>query len=285
MTTTASPAKVSVADILAEKFILALENGTVPWQKPWKSISVQNAVSRKAYSGVNAFILGMFGSDNYYLTFNQIKAMGGQLEKGTRSMPVQFFSKIEASKSKDKKEFLLRRYYNVFPMNKVTLADGKVFKRADKVISFTPDAEADRLASLSTCPVKTGTLACYSPSSHRITMPAKDSFKSVAHYYATLFHEIGHSLKEKGTHSTGFGSEPYAKEELVAELFSSLCLAECGLDASETFSNASAYIENWLTALKGDKTLILSASAEAFKRFTALTKVAEVAEVSEEVEA
>jgi antirestriction protein ArdC len=284
MTTT--PAKVTVADILADKFILALENGTIPWQKPWKSVSVQNAVSRKAYSGVNAFILGMFGSDNYYLTFNQIKAMGGTLEKGTRSMPVQFFSKIEASKSKNNQEFLLRRYYNVFPMNKVTLADGKVFKRMDKVISFTPVAEAERLSSLSTTPVKHGgTQAYFAPSEHRIQMPQKDSFKSVAHYYATLFHEIGHSLKEKGTHSKGFGSEPYAKEELVAELFSSLCLAECGLEAPEVTTNTTAYLQNWLTALKGDKTLILSASAEAFKRFTALTKVAEVAEVAEEVEA
>ena len=284
MTTT--PAKVTVADILADKFILALENGTIPWQKPWKSVSVQNAVSRKAYSGVNAFILGFFGSDNYYLTFNQIKALGGTLEKGTKSMPVQFFSKIDAAKSKDKKEFLLRRYYNVFPMNKVTLADGKVFKRMDKVISFTPDQSAERLASLSTTPVTHGGSAAYfKPSSHTIGMPSKDSFKSVAHYYATLFHEIGHSLKEKGTHSTGFGSEPYAKEELVAELFSSLCLAECGLEAPEVTTNATAYVQNWLTALKGDKTLILSAASEAFKRFTALTKVEEQAEVSEEVEA
>lgn len=284
MTTT--PAKVTVADILADKFILALENGTIPWQKPWKSVSVQNAISRKAYSGVNAFILGFFGSDNYYLTFNQIKALGGTLEKGTKSSPVQFFSKIEAAKSKDKKEFLLRRYYNVFPMNKVTMPEGKTFKRMDKVITFTPVAEAERLADLSTCPVTLGgTRACYSPSGHAINMPAKESFKSVAHYYATLFHEIGHSLKAKGTHSTGFGSEPYAKEELVAELFSSLCLAECGLDASGTFDNSAAYLQNWLEALKGDKTLILSAASEAFKRFTLLTKVEEQAEVSEEVEA
>ena len=279
--TTASATKVSVADILADRFIQSLEAGTVPWQKPWKTVHAQNAISRKAYSGVNAFILGWYGQDNYYLTFNQIKALGGTLEKGTRSLPVQFFSKIEATKSKDGKDFLLRRYYNVFPLNKVTLPEGKEYKRADKQIDFKPDAEADRLASLSTCPVKTGSLACYAPASHRITMPAKDSFKSVAHYYATLFHEVGHSLKEKGTHSTGFGSEPYAKEELVAELFSSLCLAHCGLDASETFTNASAYVENWLTALKGDKTLILSAASEASKRFALLTKVAEVAEVVE----
>lgn len=284
MTTTT---KVSVADILAERFILSLEAGTIPWQKPWKFVHPQNAISRKAYSGVNAFIIGWYGQDNYYLTFNQIKALGGSLEKGTRSLPVQFFSKVEASKSKDGKEFLLRRYYNVFPLNKVTLPEGKEYKRADKQIDFKPDAEAERLASLSTCPVSQGKAgrACYSPTFHRIEMPSKDSFKSVAHYYATLFHEIGHSLKEKGTHSTGFGSEPYAKEELVAELFSSLCLAECGLEAPEVTTNATAYVQNWLTALKGDKTLILSAAAEAFKRFTSLTKVAEQAEVAEEVEA
>lgn len=273
-TTTNTTTKVTVADVIADRFIQSLQNGVAPWQKPWVCVSPQNGVSRKPYSGVNAFTLAFFGSDDYYLTFNQVKALGGQIEAGTKGLPVTFFAKVE-DKKKGKRadgtnhEFLLARYYTVFPVNKCGLPD---FKRANKVITFTPVEQAEKLASLNTCPVTHGgNSAHYSPTSHTIGMPTKESFKTVEQYYSTLFHEIGHSLKEKGTHSKdGFGSPEYAKEELVAELFASICLNECGLLATTTFNNSASYLDNWLKVLSSDKTMIQKASSEAFKRWNKL---------------
>ena len=207
---------------------MLFRSGVAPWQKPWVSVDPQNGVSRKSYSGVNSFTLAFFGSDDYYLTFNQVKALGGTIEAGTKGLPIVFFAKVEDKKKPklangESDTFLLARYYTVFPVNKCGLPD---FKRANRVINFVPVEEAERLAGLNACPVSHGgSVAAYAPNSHKIEMPIKESFACVEQYYATLFHEIGHSLKERGTHSkSGFGSQEYAKEELVAELFSSICL-------------------------------------------------------------
>lgn len=270
MTTT----RTTVADVIADRFITSLQNGVAPWQKPWVSVSPQNGVSRRTYSGVNLFTLGWFGSDDYYLTFKQVQALGGSIEKGTKGLPVVFWSKVEdktAKKRGEEKQFFISRYYTVFPVNKCNLPD---FKRANRVIQFTPIEAADRLVNgfAALCPiVHGGTAAYYVPSQHRIQMPAKESFKSVEQYYSTLFHEIGHSLKERGTHSTGFGSEPYAKEELVAELFSSIAMNDCGLLATAVFENSSAYLNNWCKALSDDKSLIQKAAKEAHARWLTFT--------------
>jgi antirestriction protein ArdC len=39
--------------------IALLQQGTIPWQKPWHGaeLAPQNLVSRKAYRGVNVFLL------------------------------------------------------------------------------------------------------------------------------------------------------------------------------------------------------------------------------------
>ena len=270
--------KTTVADVISERFISALENGTAPWQKPWVSVLPQNAVRKTPYSGVNAFTLAFFGTDDYYLTFNQVKALGGKIEEGTKALPIQYWSKIDAEKSKNGQEFMFAKFYKVFPLNKCGLPD---FPRANKVIKFTPVEQAENLLENNLVPTTFGgSSAHYMPSTHSIAIPSKDSFRSVEKFYATIFHEIGHSLMpeaQRSLGSQGFGSEEYSKEELVAELFASLCLNHCGLLSETTFEHNASYIANWLKALKNDKSLISKASTEAFRRFRAFVKV-EVAE-------
>ena len=279
------PTKITVADVIADRFITSLQNGVAPWQKPWVSVSPQNGVSRKPYSGVNAFTLAFYGSDDYYLTFNQVKALGGQVEAGTRGLPITYFAAIEDKKKPmvngKADKFLLARYYTVFPVNKCNLPD---FKRANKVIAFTPVEAAEKLAGLNKTPVTFGgNSAHFDPRKKSIGMPRPEAFKSIEQYYATLFHEIGHSLMEGDKHNTDMFSKEYAKEELVAELFASICLNETGLLATTAFDNSSAYIANWLTALSNDKTLIQKAASEAFKRWKRFN--GEVAAVETEVTA
>ena len=64
--------------------------------------------------------------------------------------------------------------------------------------------------------------AAYSPFQDRVQMPKQEWFCEDEHYYATLFHELAHSTGHESRLSrkaivnpTGFGSDPYAKEELV----------------------------------------------------------------------
>jgi antirestriction protein ArdC len=269
-----SSTKLTVADVIAQRFITALENGTAPWHKPWKALSAYNGESRKAYRGVNRFTIAFFGTDNAYLTFNQVKARGGKITEGTKGLPIQFWSKVDAKKSKNGKEFMFARFYTVFPVNACNLPD---FVRADKQIDFIPVEKAEALVKGATlCPITFGgDSAHFTPSKNTIGMPHQNTFASADKFYATLFHEIGHSLmsaeqRAKGTQSM---SNAYGKEELVAELFASLCLNECGLLTETTFEHNASYLACWIKNLKADPSLISTASTEAFRRFEAFLGV------------
>ena len=52
----------SVYEIITERILDKLEQGTVPWHKPWSAGgSPQNLITGRAYRGVNIFLLGCQG--------------------------------------------------------------------------------------------------------------------------------------------------------------------------------------------------------------------------------
>ena len=74
------------------------------------------------------------------------------------------------------------------------------------------------------------------------------AFESAAGYYATLFHELGHStghpqrLARKGvTDPVKFGSHRYSHEELVAEMTSAFLCGHAGIDMP-VIDNSAAYL-------------------------------------------
>jgi antirestriction protein ArdC len=45
---------MDVYSIITERIIEKLEQGTIPWHKPWRSIGApRNLVSKKSYRGIN----------------------------------------------------------------------------------------------------------------------------------------------------------------------------------------------------------------------------------------
>jgi antirestriction protein ArdC len=117
--------------------------------------------------------------------------------------------------------------------------------------------------------------AYYSPSSDYVNMPRKESFDGSAEYYSTLFHELTHStghetrVNRKGVSGSdgswsAFGSTPYAKEELVAEMGASFLCGICEIE-NKTIDNSAAYIKSWLHKLKDDKKMVIIAAAQAQK--------------------
>jgi antirestriction protein ArdC len=105
-----------------------------------------------------------------------------------------------------------------------------------------------------------------------IRMPERDQFPTSAAYYGTKFHEVGHS----SGHESRLNREPavclgewrhgdatYAREELVAQMTSAMLQAETGIEVPEELDRSAAYIENWLTALDNDRSLVSQAATAA----------------------
>lgn len=66
-------------DSIAEKFLKAMENGTAPWLRPWKSspFTLRNGVTGHEYRGLNSLLLSIKPyEDPRYCTFNQARRKG-----------------------------------------------------------------------------------------------------------------------------------------------------------------------------------------------------------------
>ena len=79
--------KVNVYQMVTDRIIEELQKGIIPWHKPWSGAGLSNGgavnyVSRKPYSMLNQMLLGREGE---YLTFKQIKDLGGNVKKGAKS--------------------------------------------------------------------------------------------------------------------------------------------------------------------------------------------------------
>ena len=266
----------TVYDIVTDRLVKILEQGVSPWNKPWASQGLTMAVnynSKKAYRGINAILTNMagFGSP-YWLTYKQASAMGGQVRKGEKGTPIVFWAKQESDDPSRKDRFIIR-YYTAFNLEQI---DGINAPKVERVNNeFESIASCDRIvAGFKTMPKLShgGNQAFYRPASDEIWMPNKSDFKSSAGYYGTLFHEMAHATghesrlnREAFKQIVRFGSHEYSKEELVAEMTSAFLCAESGIDSPDMIGNSASYLQSWIRALKGDKTLALQAAGQAQK--------------------
>ncbi|MEO6730320.1 MAG: ArdC-like ssDNA-binding domain-containing protein, partial [Ferruginibacter sp.] len=136
-----------VYSLVTNKIIELLETGMIPWRKPWTDAGLpRNLISKRPYRGVNLLLLNSLGYDqNLFLTWKQLKTVGGSVKKGEKGILVVFNKMIERQKENDgetkieKKSFL--RYYKVFNVAQCT----------DLSIAFIPTGEHRDLEPLYEC--------------------------------------------------------------------------------------------------------------------------------------
>ena len=264
-------------DIYAEvtsRIIAEMEKGVIPWKKPW--IASGKCVSHatgKPYSLLNQMLLGRPGE---YVTFNQCQQAGGRIKKGAKSQMVVFWKWIEQEDEEtgEKKEVPFLRYFNVFHIDQCEGLSAKHTESLPEIISADEKAEAVIAGYLQKSGVRLiheeGDQAFYRPSADSITLPLMKQFKRACEYYSTIFHEMTHSTGrasrlDRLDKTAFFGTEAYSKEELIAEIGAAALVNHTGLETPESLKNSAAYIRNWLTVLKNDKRLIVSAAGKAEK--------------------
>jgi antirestriction protein ArdC len=264
--------KMDTYQIITDRIISALEAGTVPWHKPWKSGGMPMNMRGTSYHGMNVFMLHMSCySCNTWGTFNQIRAGGGMVRKGEHGTPVVFWTFLDkdATETEKAKKIPLLRYFTVFNLEQQdgialpdhTVKENNPIESAEKILENYKEKP-----SIAFRPGR----AYYRPATDEISVPDKNDFEKVEEYYSTMFHECVHStghekrLDRSVNGRAAFGDETYSKEELVAEMGAAFLSAESGIE-SKTIDNSAAYIANWLSVLKNDKRMVVSAAGQAQK--------------------
>ena len=276
---------MDVYGIVTEKIISMLENGIVPWRRPWTSTGLpRNLVSKKPYRGVNVFLLSASKYVSpFWLTYRQANELGGHVRKDEESTLIVYWKVDDAEQrtehlaaeepeGKTRRRFLLR-YYRVFNVEQSELPQAVIDKlpkietyqhdpieAAEKIIAGMPNAPEIQYA---------GSKAFYSSITDRITLPPRELFVSAEEFYATALHETVHSTGSQKRLARGsileaapFGSATYSREEMVAELGAAYLCAEAGI-SNAVVENQAAYVAGWLKKLRDDRKLLIHAAAQA----------------------
>ena len=268
--------KTDAYQVITDRIIAQLEKGVVPWRKPWVGGGApKNLVSGKEYRGINLLMLAD-GETPYWVTYKQAQDLGGQVRRGEKGTPVVFWQMLEKENAEtgEMTNIPMARYYTVFNISQCdgltapdeqTTFDHAPIKRAENIVNNMPNRPE----------IKTGNQASYRPLADIVTMPAKNTFTSPEGYYATLYHELGHST----LHASRLDRENknYAKEELVAELTAAYLCGQSGI-TPQTIDNASSYIASWLQSLRNDHKMIIQAASLAQKATDYILGKIEIAE-------
>lgn len=114
-----------------------------------------------------------------------------------------------------------------------------------------------------------GGSAYYSQGIDKITVPPKRKFESMADFYETVFHELGHWAEHPdrvGVKKQDKDVSKYAFSELVAEITACLLLVELHVPMAEKMlENSKGYIKSWMQGMKNDPKFIFDAAQQASK--------------------
>lgn len=278
------------------------ENKELPWRKPWKikSILATNFKTKTVYRGANLYLLNLiapmfFGKTGpYWMTFKQVKDMGGRVKAGASAFPVIYYSVYysvnkptrktiteeeynamtpEQRVQREAKELWTINYYNVFAQEDIegitfpALAarrDSDPIDSAEAIVKAMPqrpDIQHHKVGR-----------AFYAPDDDFVRVPEMSYFGSDQAYYSTLFHELVHStghssrLDRFETNKKIAPGLDYDFEELIAEMGASYLNAEAGI-LYFTMKNSAAYLKSWQKkledAMSDDNKFFLKASAKA----------------------
>lgn len=272
------------------------------FSKPWIALGADNDFARNPstgnyYRGINQFLLSyklMKKSylSNEWMTFNQIKTLGGTVKKGEKSTPVifyktafidqhkKYYSPQVVEKMSDAKArslgidavpiLKLYRVFNLFSQTENLPDHHYELAESPELTPFEKDDRAENLihSTGASIDIRQSNAAYYDVQLDRIILPLREQFQNqTQNFYAVALHELGHwtGAKHRLNRTMGrdFGDQDYAREELIAELTSAYCCARLGF--AKPITQNAAYLKSWLTILKSDSKAIVAAASSAQK--------------------
>ena len=272
-------AKFDHNSAVVEQIKELMEQGEIPWTKPWVSqiANQSNGISRRPYTGFNALLLSMVADRKgfkspYWFTAKKAFELGLKLEKSSKGCRVIGWfpsrKKGESQESSEessegKKDFLLTSSWCVFNFDQFTVPNDvslpkHLTEKPELVVkNFTSVDEAESLILASGAKInRNGSAAYYVPKFDEVTMPRAETFIGTEEYYSTLFHELTHWTghesrlnRFKTKNCTRFASKEYSKEELTAEMGAVFICSRLGISTDSSIRNSAAYLKGWLKYL------------------------------------
>ncbi|MBR8701051.1 MULTISPECIES: zincin-like metallopeptidase domain-containing protein [unclassified Fusobacterium] len=246
----------------------------------------QNPVSDVYYKGGNRLRLMLVSLNQEYkdprwMTFNQAKEKGWTIKKGEHGVLCEkwIFTKKEKVKDKETGEEKIQEVDLAKPIvNYFVVFNGS---QIEGIPPYEKTAELSKSETIklmenfiktSKVPIKelAQDKAFYNVIKDEIVLPLRSAFKDDEAFMRTTLHEMchstGHPSRLNRDLMNTFGSEKYAREELVAELGSIFTESSLGihLDA-EHFNDHSNYLKSWIGALQKDYNELFRACANAEK--------------------
>lgn len=263
---------------VTDRIVEALQNGVVPWERPWVSGQPRNAETGRRYRGINRLLLDFTALERGYsspgwLTYAAARRLGGYVrraETGTLCVYYERFEKrreVEPSwdQEVDQQYLYLAKHFFLFNLDQIEGLEALRTSFAGLFASPPHDAVAEEILARPSAKIRYGgDHAAYSPSADEIVLPHREAFPSPEAFYSTAYHELGHWTGHPTRLDrplTGrFGDAEYAQEELVAELTSAFLCAQAGLNV---VSQSASYIDSWIQVLSRDCRAIFVAAREA----------------------
>ncbi|MDP4027158.1 zincin-like metallopeptidase domain-containing protein [Methylobacterium sp. NEAU 140] len=284
-TEAASAPRVDLYQRITDTIIAQLEEGRVPWVQPWASLpgtaSVampRNGATNRAYSGINVMLLWSSGMASGYptqrwLTFRQALGLGGCVRRGEKGIPVVYADRFTPDRERERasqageeaRSIAFLKQYMVFNCAQCDGLPGDLYvppppPREDLI---EPRFRALMEASGLTIHVG-GQMAFYRPADDVIVLPPPQAFHEPVNFHRTAAHEMSHATGHPSRLArdlTGrYGSEGYAREELVAEISAAFVCASLGIVPTVRHAD---YIASWLEVLRSDPRAIVQAAALA----------------------
>ncbi len=285
----------------AERMLDLMKQGTIPWRRPWNDPDAPqnglingpwNPTTGKAYRGSNTLILRgaqlVHGyEDSRWLTYKQAAGIGGaQVRRGEKGQQIAYWDFSKTAKAEDGEQPAVGGEEKGYRGPSVFVAT--VFNASQ--IDGMPEPPPPFIMPESVRNLRVrelldkhqpnvnhdgGNRAFYSIAADSIHLPKHHTFSDDVSYQATLLHELAHWTGAKhrlDRDQTGrFGSQDYAKEELVAELSSLFISERLGIGVGrEHEGQHAAYLQSWMKALADDPKTLFRAASQAEKVMTFL---------------
>lgn len=278
--------------VITRSIIKQLEQGRIPWRRTLKHPYIgfaKNYYSGHQYRGINWLLLNLMTKYEvpYYLTWNQIKKLGGTVLRGTKSNEVFYLNSYYRNKARDlisvvqaqqleaKHEAVHRISYmkkhcvfNIACTSGINWQEPERWQQHDVITHC--DMILDGLKERPKIKHQEEFDAYYNPVLDQIILPQFKVFNDPETYYLLLFHNLIHwtgnikRLARPGIMDNTLGNHAiYIEESLIAELGACMLTALVGIEQLTQLEEESDHISAWLQAMEEDKRFIFRAASRA----------------------